>query len=64
MTLKIAIVDDDEMFRQKIENTIRENIQGKFILKTYSRPENLLNDEVLQGTCTIAPFGVWVLEHR
>lgn len=46
MTLKIAIVDDDEMFRQKIENTISENIQGKLILKTYSRPENLLNDEV------------------
>jgi len=23
--------------------------------------KNLLNDEVLQGTCTIAPFGVWVL---
>ena len=23
---------------------------------------NLLNDEALQGTCTIAPFGVWVLK--
>lgn len=45
MTLKIAIVDDDELFRQKIETIIRENIQGKLFLKTYSRPENLLDGE-------------------
>ena len=24
--------------------------------------KNLLNDEALQGACTIAPFGVWVLK--
>lgn len=55
MTLKIAIVDDDEMFRQKIETTIRENIQGKIFLKTFSRPENMLEDEVTK-------FDIYILD--
>lgn len=45
MTLRIAIVDDDEIFRGKIETIIRENIQSKLLLKSYSKPENLLDDE-------------------
>jgi len=55
MTLKIAIVDDDELFRQKIETIIRENIQGKLFLKTYSRPENLLDGEE-------AKFDIYILD--
>ena len=55
MTLKIAIVDDDEMFRQKIETTIRDNMQGKLFLKTYSRPYNLLEDDVTR-------FDIYILD--
>lgn len=55
MTLKIAIVDDDEVFRQKIETIIRENMQGKLFLKTYSRPDNLLEDEVIR-------FDIYILD--
>ena len=55
MTLKIAIVDDDELFRQKIETIIRENIHGKLFLKTYSRPENLLDGEE-------AKFDIYILD--
>ena len=55
MTLKIAIVDDDEMFRQKIETIIRQNMQGKLFLKTYSRPDNLLEDDVTR-------FDIYILD--
>lgn len=55
MTFKIAIVDDDEIFRQKIETTIRENMQGKLFLKAYSRPDNLLEDEVTK-------FDIYILD--
>lgn len=44
MILKIAIVDDNEIFRKKIETIINQNIQGKVFLKLYSKPDNLLED--------------------